>query len=96
MEEVILPLFQETNNSGWNETEFDIDAYLEGYLGPKSLPLENLIPYTLIYILLLCCGVFGNVMTIYVILTNQYMHTATNYYLLNLSISDLSILLIGK
>lgn len=37
-------------------------------------------------------GIVGNVITCLVILSNKFMHTATNFYLLNLALADLMIL----
>jgi len=41
-------------------------------------------------------GVLGNVTTCVVIARNSYMHTATNYYLFSLAISDTLSLILGK
>lgn len=41
-------------------------------------------------------GVIGNFAVCIVIIHNKTMHTATNYYLFSLAISDLIILLLGK
>jgi len=41
-------------------------------------------------------GVIGNVTTCVVIARNSYMHTATNYYLFSLAISDMLSLVFGK
>lgn len=78
------------------EIEKCFDNYLKLYLGPKSLPSETLIPVTIIYILIFVTGVFGNVTTCIVILTNQYMQTATNYYLFNLAMADMTTLIVGE
>ncbi|ODM97258.1 Neuromedin-U receptor 1 [Orchesella cincta] len=72
------------------------DEYLSRYLGPRSLPWETLIPVTIIYVLIFVTGVFGNVTTCIVILTNQYMQTATNYYLFNLAMADMTTLIVGE
>ncbi|XP_035705429.1 pyrokinin-1 receptor-like isoform X2 [Folsomia candida] len=96
MEPVVVPVNPGTNFSmGWNDTEFDVDKYLEIYLGPRSLPLTSLIPMSIIYSLILLTGVFGNVTTMVVIITNNWMHTATNYYLFNLACADLTTLIIA-
>ncbi|KAH9420605.1 G-protein coupled receptor [Dermatophagoides pteronyssinus] len=50
---------------------------------------------TILYILILVTGVIGNVLTCVVIARNRYMHTATNYYLFSLAISDLLLLVLG-
>ena len=82
------------NLTGLGE-DFDKYAYIVRYLGAKTLPYETLIPITVIYILIFITGVFGNVTTMIVILTNQYMQTATNYYLFNLAVADMTTLVVG-
>ena len=51
---------------------------------------------TVIYVTLFLTGVVGNVVTGVVIVRNRSMHTATNYYLFSLALSDLVILLLGE
>jgi neuromedin U receptor 1 len=55
-----------------------------------------LLPMTVIYVILFITGVVGNIAVCLVIIRNRSMHTATNYYLFSLAISDLIILLLGK
>lgn len=50
---------------------------------------------TVIYLLITVTGVLGNVATCIVIVRNRIMHTATNYYLFSLAVSDLLLLGIG-
>lgn len=59
-------------------------------------PLFVLILVTICYSLIFIAGILGNVITCTVISRNKSMHTATNYYLFNLAISDLILLLSGK
>lgn len=59
-------------------------------------PLTVVLPVTICYALIFIAGVLGNVITCAVISRNKSMHTATNYYLFNLAISDLILLLSGK
>lgn len=59
-------------------------------------PLSIILPISICYILIFIAGVLGNVITCVVIATNKTMHTATNYYLFNLAVSDSLILLFGK
>lgn len=54
------------------------------------------IPVTICYAIIFVAGILGNVITCAVISRNKSMHTATNYYLFNLAISDLLLLLSGK
>ncbi|XP_063912848.1 pyrokinin-1 receptor-like isoform X2 [Zophobas morio] len=63
--------------------------------GPKRDPLSIVIPITVIYTLTFVSGVVGNVSTCIVIARNKSMHTATNYYLFSLAISDLLLLVSG-
>ncbi|KFB34910.1 hypothetical protein ZHAS_00000594 [Anopheles sinensis] len=69
--------------------------------GAKTLPLGIrdtlwiVVPITVIYSTILVVGVLGNVITCVVISRNKSMHTATNYYLFSLAVSDLLLLVTG-
>ena len=63
--------------------------------GPERDPLYVVLPITIIYLSLLFTGTIGNVSTCIVIARNKSMHTATNYYLFSLAISDLLLLISG-
>lgn len=80
----LLPIM---DNESTNET-------ILGF-GPKRDPPSTVIPMTLIYTVILVTGVVGNICTCVVIARNKYMHTATNYYLFSLAISDLLLLILG-
>ncbi|PSN51176.1 Pyrokinin-1 receptor [Blattella germanica] len=64
-------------------------------LGPVRDPLYIVIPITILYALIFLTGVVGNVVTCIVIARNKHMHTATNYYLFSLAVSDLLLLVSG-
>jgi hypothetical protein len=74
------------------------------YIAPK--PLNNkfdvanseviLVLLTVIYVIIFITGVLGNVVTCIVIARNKGMHTAVNYYLFSLAVSDLLLLISGK
>ncbi|GAB6033020.1 neuromedin U receptor [Chamberlinius hualienensis] len=53
------------------------------------------IPMSVAYVLIFVTGVFGNVCTCIVIARNKHLHTATNYYLFSLAMSDLLLLILG-
>lgn len=57
--------------------------------------LKVIVPLTFIYVVILIAGVLGNISTCVVIGRNRSMHTATNFYLFSLAISDLLLLLCG-
>ncbi|KAG7153903.1 Pyrokinin-1 receptor-like [Homarus americanus] len=64
-----------------------------GHLKPHSMTM--IVVMTVIYILITITGVVGNVATCVVIVRNRIMHTATNYYLFSMAISDLLLLSFG-
>ncbi|KAH8273161.1 hypothetical protein KR018_007223 [Drosophila ironensis] len=61
--------------------------------GDESLTLRT--GFTICYALIFVAGVLGNLITCIVISRNNFMHTATNFYLFNLAVSDLILLLSG-
>lgn len=63
--------------------------------GPIRDSLYIVIPITVVYALIFITGVIGNVTTCIVISRNKSMHTATNYYLFSLAVSDLLLLISG-
>ncbi|XP_065158889.1 pyrokinin-1 receptor-like [Atheta coriaria] len=63
--------------------------------GPQRDPLYIVIPITILYVIIFITGVVGNISTCIVISRNKSMHTATNYYLFSLAISDLLLLISG-
>lgn len=64
-------------------------------LPPIRDPLYVVIPITIAYTAIFVSGVTGNIVTCVVISRNKHMHTATNYYLFSLAISDLLLLVSG-
>lgn len=93
-------LYSNKNNSG-NQMADNV-IYLPSSLdyedynfGPKRDSLQIVIPVTIIYGLIFITGVIGNISTCIVIKKNRSMHTATNYYLFSLAISDFLLLLSG-
>lgn len=81
----------------WNHS----DCMNESQYGDESdmlnqLPIRDslgiVIPITVLYCLIFVTGVIGNITTCIVISRNKSMHTATNYYLFSLAISDFVLL----
>ncbi|XP_022698880.1 pyrokinin-1 receptor-like isoform X3 [Varroa jacobsoni] len=72
-----------------------VDQYLAMTLGPRQVAWSKLLPMTVIYSLIFVSGLVGNLSTCIVIVQNPHMHTATNYYLFNLAVSDLLTLVFG-
>lgn len=71
------------------------DENLMMMYGPTRDPLYVVVPITFIYMLIFVTGVVGNISTCIVIAKNRSMHTATNYYLFSLAVSDFLLLLSG-
>lgn len=76
-----------------NNTTIPVDPTM--IFGPQRDPLFIVVPITIIYSLIFITGVTGNIFTCLVIVRNKSMHTATNYYLFSLAISDLLLLISG-
>lgn len=72
-----------------------LEDFLLKEIGPKHLPLNIVIPITVVYIIIFATGVVGNIAVCVVIVRNTSLHTATNYYLFSLALSDLTLLLFG-
>ncbi|KAJ8875890.1 hypothetical protein PR048_023797 [Dryococelus australis] len=62
---------------------------------PKRDSLLIVVPITILYTVIFFTGVVGNFVTCVVIARNKHMHTATNYYLFSLAVSDLLLLVSG-
>lgn len=75
--------------------DFDYMQNISEMLGPARDPLYVVIPITCIYMLIFITGVVGNISTCIVISKNRSMHTATNYYLFSLAVSDFLLLIAG-
>lgn len=58
--------------------------------------ISVILPITISYCLIFLAGILGNIATCIVIAQNKSMHTATNYYLFNLAVSDVLLLIFGK
>ena len=91
MEDVTVSIFGNDST-----TTISLEEYLLIQRGPKHLPLLTAIPLTVINLIIFVTGVVGNIIVCLVIARNSNMHSATNYYLFSLAISDLTLLLFGK
>lgn len=87
-----------------NFSSFDVDMEItttSDYV-PRDVPFvmthSNIINILLIviYAIIFVLGVLGNVVTCIVIAKNRSMHTAVNFYLFSLAVSDLLLLVTGK
>nr|AXF38050.1 pheromone biosynthesis activating neuropeptide receptor [Antheraea pernyi] len=67
----------------------------ESYAYSEPYTLDLLVPLSVTYIVIFVAGILGNTSTCIVIARNRSMHTATNFYLFSLAISDLILLICG-
>ncbi|CRK88814.1 CLUMA_CG002551, isoform A [Clunio marinus] len=82
------PIINLTNSpESVNETVKDEVGYRD--------PLSIILPISICYLVIFVTGILGNVITCIVIAKNKTMHTATNYYLFNLAVSDFLVLIFG-
>ncbi|OWF37637.1 neuropeptides capa receptor-like [Mizuhopecten yessoensis] len=84
------------SGNGTNASEmFNEETYLAERLGDRHAPLSSLVILFVVYGGILITGTVGNICTCIVIARNRTMHTATNYYLFSLAVSDLITLLLA-
>jgi neuromedin U receptor 1 len=88
---VVLENFYLSDNDSDELTHEDLVR-----LNPIRDGLYVVIPLTLLYSIIFITGLVGNVITCVVIHKNKNMHTATNYYLFSLAVSDLLLLFSGE
>lgn len=95
--QIITPLNLSIDYDEFNETTTMISEWelLIKERGPKQLPLDVAIPFTILNVLLFISGLLGNIAVCIVIKRHSNMHTATNYYLFSLAVSDLTLLVFG-
>ncbi|XP_034836675.2 neuropeptides capa receptor-like [Maniola hyperantus] len=80
-----------------NLSKFDCseEEMLWWMMGSRRLPLSEIVPISVVLVVIFLTGVVGNVCVCVVIVRNPGLHTATNYYLFSLAVSDLLLLLFG-
>ncbi|XP_076461664.1 QRFP-like peptide receptor [Babylonia areolata] len=82
-----------SNNDSWNETA--AGPLLAGDGGdPPSWPAYQPIYITVLNAVVFCTGTMGNVLVIVVVVLVRDMRTPMNWYLVNLSVADLLVLLV--
>ncbi|XP_073954382.1 neuropeptides capa receptor-like isoform X2 [Choristoneura fumiferana] len=89
--------FEDFQQRCTNTSTFDCseEEMLWWMIGPRRLSLGVLAPATAVLLLIFATGMAGNAAVCVVIVRHPSMHTATNYYLFSLAVSDLLLLLFG-
>ena len=77
-------------------SEEDKASFILRYRGPRQTEDSIAIPFTVLYLFLFLVGIPGNILTIAIILRKKHMRTASNFFLLNLAVTDLIALVIGQ
>ncbi|XP_043478846.1 pyrokinin-1 receptor-like [Leptopilina heterotoma] len=72
-----------------------VEQYVKTIVDEYRDPMYIVLPITIIYVIIFFTGLIGNISTCVVISKNKSMHTATNYYLFSLAVSDLLLLISG-
>lgn len=83
------------NDNGCPQINCTVAEYMQYVLGPQTLPLHKALMVTIIFGGIFITGILGNVLVCIVIIRHAALHTATNYYLFSLAVSDLIYLLLG-
>lgn len=66
-------------------------------LSSAQVPEPPMYIYTtvsLLYTLIFLCGIMGNALVIFVVCRNKDMRSSTNYFLTNLSVADLMVIIV--
>ncbi|CAH1160283.1 unnamed protein product [Phaedon cochleariae] len=69
--------------------------YIQCFRGPQSQDIETAVIVTVVNCIIFVTGVLGNVAVCVVIMKHKALSTPTDYYLLNLAIADLTLLIFG-
>ncbi len=88
---------EENATLAWNCTEMDHNHPYGNTARNTQVPeppLYLMICVTIIYIVIFLTGVIGNILVCFVIFKHPDMRTTTNFFLVNLSIADLLVLII--
>lgn len=91
----VLLLFSGESVTNSTNTPDLLNATVKNSVGYRD-PLSIILPISICYFIIFVTGILGNVITCFVIAKNKTMHTATNYYLFNLAVSDFLVLIFGE
>lgn len=81
-----------------NSTNITADPwrYIECFQGSQMQAFEIAITITVINIFVFITGLIGNILVCIVIVKHPSLNSPTDYFLLNLALSDLTLLIFGK
>lgn len=90
-----MELLDDTSESSPFLNETNLWLFIEEERGTQQQPLSTAVPLTVINSLIFITGITGNVGVCIVIRKNSMLHTATHYFLFNLAVADLLLLIFG-
>nr|XP_023022279.1 neuropeptides capa receptor-like [Leptinotarsa decemlineata] len=84
-------------NNVLNRTNVSITPweYIECFRGPQAQDLKVAVAITIINCIIFVTGIIGNAAVCFVIFKHKSLNTPTDYYLVNLAVSDITLLLFG-
>lgn len=91
----VMLLFSPETEANLTASPDLLNATVKNSVGYRD-PLSIILPISICYLIIFVTGILGNVITCVVIAKNKTMHTATNYYLFNLAVSDFLVLIFGE
>ena len=75
-------------------TEYFFDTHAFPYFGEiKVVPVWEMTVKVILYTLIIVIALLGNVSVVFIVWRNKRMWTTTNFYIVNLAVSDLMIVL---
>lgn len=79
------------DNSSYIVFDFDDYTNIEYFGTLKVVPLREIIWKIALFVLIILTAVVGNILIIVVVAWNKRLRTTTNYYIVNLAVSDLFV-----
>jgi len=77
-----------------SEEDFEYETSSIQYPGRlKQVPVTEAVVKIVLYVVAIVLGLIGNLVVILTVCCRRSMHTTTNYYLVNLAVSDLAVTL---
>lgn len=75
-----------TDEAIWNQTEY------HDYYPDIKQPAHMIVFYAVVYSIVFLLGVVGNCLVVGVVYCNPTMHSVTNYFIVNLAIADILVI----
>lgn len=70
------------------------NSFNEPYYPTVKQPVHMIVIYSIAYSAVFVVGILGNGLVVTVVYRNAHMHNATNYFIVNLAIADILVLVL--